>query len=408
MKIIPYKTTGLLGSIATALLLMAPVAHADLIGDTQTTLNLRNFYFNRDNEGAGTHESWSQAAHLYIRSGYTEGVVGVGLDLAGFGAARLDGKFDGTANLPNDNGNIKDLDGYGRGGATLKVRYSNSELKVGLLEPITPVIARDFSRVIPQTFEGAQFTNNDLEDVKFTAGYLWRTSARNSSNHEKIAFGNGTESDNLSYFGAEIKWDDNWSSSYWVSRLENIYDQNYISSDFKQSLGDNLELFSSAFIYDTHNSGTKQAGIIDNQTYGLKLGIGFSGHKVQALYQKVDGPTAFPTLGNVTPHPYTYQWVTNLGFVNKGEESIQARYDFDFAAIGIPGLKLMARYTRGTGIEGNPNYTKEWERDTDVGYTFQQGPLKDLSFLLRTASVRDTTGLSRQEYRFITSYPFNF
>jgi len=408
MKIIPNKATRIFSGITVALMLAAPAAHADFLGDAEGTLNLRNFYFNRDNEGVpnGTSESWSQAVHLYLRSGYTEGLVGFGLDVTGFGAARLDGKYDNTANLPSDNGNIKDLDGYGRGGATLKIRLANSKLKVGLLEPTNPVISRDFSRVLPQTFEGAQFTNTDVQDVKFTAGYLWRTSARNSSNHEKIAFNDGTESDNLSYFGAEVKWDENWSSSYWVSRLENIYDQNYISSDFKQSLGE-IQLFSSAFIYDTHHSGTKQGKEIDNQTYGLKVGAGLSGHKVQALYQKVDGSTGFPTLGNVTPHPYTFHWVTNLGFVEKGEEAIQLRYDYNFSALGIPGLTLMARYTRGSGIEGKA-YTTEWERDTDVGYTFLRGPLKDLSFLLRTASVRNPGGLSRQEYRFITSYPFNF
>jgi len=411
MKLIPNKATRIVSGITVALLLAAPAAHADFFGDAQATINLRNFYYNRDNEGDKTHESWSQAAHLYLRSGYTEGPVGFGIDITGLGAVRLDGKYDDTANLPSDKGNIKDLDGYGRGGATLKMRLSNSELKVGLLQPINPVISRDFSRVLPQTFEGAQFTNTDVQDVKFTAGYLWRTSARHSSNQEKIGLGGpgGSifESDNLSYFGVEVKWDDNWSSSYWVSRLENIYDQNYISSNFKQNLGDNIELFSSAFIYDTKNSGTKQAGDIDNQTYGLQLGLGFNGHKIQTTYQKVDGPTAFPTLGNATPHPYTFHWVTNLGFAEKNEESIQLRYDYDFSAIGIPGLTLMARYIRGSGIEDKA-YTTEWERDTDIGYTFQGGPLKDLSFLLRTVSVRNPAGLSRQEYRFITSYPFNF
>jgi len=418
MKLIPNNVTRLFSGITVALLLVAPAAHADFIGDANTTINLRNYYFNRDNEGApnGTNESWSQAALFYFKSGYTQGPVGFGLDVAGFGALRLDGKYDNTANLPSDNGNIKDLDGFGRGGATLKIRLADSELKVGLLEPINPVITRDFSRVLPQTFEGAQFTitDTDVEDVgevKLTAGYLWRTSARNSSNHEKIALGNGKESDNLSYFGAEVKeplpLGADWIASYWASRLENIYDQHYLSSDFKLNLGENLQLFSSFFIYDTQSSGTKQGGDIDNQTYGVKVGFGFSGHKVQTYYQKVGGPTAFPTLGNVTPHPFTYQWVTNLGFVEKNEESIQLRYDYDFSAIGIPGLNLMARYTRGSGIEGK-NYTTEWERDTDIGYTFQQGVLKDLSFLLRTASVRNPSGFSRQEYRFITTYPFNF
>jgi len=404
MKIIPRNPTSLFCSIAAALVLMAPVAQADLIGDAKTTLNLRNFYFNRDNEGADTNESWSQAAHLYVQSGYTEGEVGFGIDLAGFGAARLDGKFDRTNNLPHDGGNIKDLDSYGRGGGTLKVRYSNSELKVGLLEPITPVISRDFSRVIPQTFEGAMVTVDELEDVKFTAGHLWKTSPRHQSSQRKLKA--GAESDGLSFFGAEIKWDDNWSSSYWTARLTDVYDQHYVSSDFKQNLGEDIQLFSSVSAFDTKKSGNNKT-IIDNQAYQLKVGVGFNGHKMTASYQKMEGQHGFPFLGDSTPQPYLFHFVTNQAFADQGEESIQARYDFDFAAIGIPGLNLMARYIRGSGIEGK-TYTGEWERDTDVGYTFQQGPLKDLSFLLRTASVRNNAGLSRQEFRFITSYPFNF
>jgi len=378
-------------------------AQADLIGDTKTTLNLRNFYFNRDRDPGVDDESWSQAAHLYIQSGYTEGVVGFGIDLAGFGAARLDGKFDRTNNLPHDGGNIKDLDSYGRGGGTLKVRYSNSELKVGLLEPITPVISRDFSRVIPQTFEGAMVTVDELEGVKFTAGHLRKTSPRHQSSSRKLRA--AAESDGLSFFGAEVKWDDNWSSSYWTARLIDVYDQHYISSDFKQNLGTDIQLFSTISAFDTQESGDKKAGVIDNQAYQLKLGVSYIGHKVTASYQKMEGTNGFWLLGDSTPQPYLFSFVTNLAFTHPGEESIQLRYDYNFAAIGIPGLTFMSRYTRGSRSEFSS--AGEWERDTDIGYTLQQGPLKDLSFLLRTVSVR-TAGSGWEEYRFITSYPFNF
>jgi len=218
--------------IFTALALASPAAQAGFADDASTTITLRNFYFYRNylNPGAPLNEaeSWSQAGFFHFRSGYTEGSLGLGLDITGFGAARLMGNFDNSGNLPPSSTTEKLVDGYGRAGATLKLRVSNSELKVGLLEPQFPVVFRDNTRVLPQTFQGALLTIGEFDKVKLTAGQLWETSVRASSNGEKIYL-NGRSptqrSDNLSFVGADAKWTDDWSSSYWFARLDDIYDQ---------------------------------------------------------------------------------------------------------------------------------------------------------------------------------------
>ena len=79
----------------------------------------------------------------------------------------------------------------------------------------------------------------------------------------------------------------------------------------------------------------------------------------------------------------------NGNFSNAGERSWQVRYDYDFAASGIPGLLAMVRYGRGdsaTTKVGNDGH--EWERDTEIGYALQSGTLKNLSLRLNNATNR--------------------
>jgi hypothetical protein len=42
-------------------------------------------------------------------------------------------------------------------------------------------------------------------------------------------------------------------------------------------------------------------------------------------------------------------------FANADEKSWQARYDYNFAAIGLPGLTLMTRYVTGDNFGANGN-----------------------------------------------------
>ncbi|KKX63889.1 OprD family outer membrane porin, partial [Pseudomonas putida] len=48
---------------------------------------------------------------------------------------------------------------------------------------------------------------------------------------------------------------------------------------------------------------------------------------------------------------------------------------------------------------------KEWERDTDIGYVVQSGPLKNVGVKWRNATVRSTNfGSDLDENRLIVSY----
>ena len=105
-------------------------------------------------------------------------------------------------------------------------------------------------------------------------------------------------------------------------------------------------------------------------------------------------------------------WALNNGtyypFVRAEEDSWQLRYEFDFAAAGLPGLTLMARYIRGDDFSIGGADAKEWERDVDLGYVVQSGPLGGVGFRLRNVMYRGSRTTDIDENRFVITYTFKF
>jgi hypothetical protein len=92
-------------------------------------------------------------------------------------------------------------------------------------------------------------------------------------------------------------------------------------------------------------------------------------------------------------------------FANIDEHSWQTRYDYNFAALGVPGLSFMTRYISGDNVQRSaPGEGKEWERNTDIAYVVQDGTLKGLGVKWRNASVRSNFGNDLDENRLIVSY----
>ncbi len=131
-----------------------------------------------------------------------------------------------------------------------------------------------------------------------------------------------------------------------------------------------------------------------------------SGHSFGLGYQKMSGDTGFAYVGGATD-PFLVNYVQINDFANEDEKSWQARYDFNFASIGIPGLTFMTRYITGDNFErANGTEGKQWERDMDIGYTFQEGALKNLNVKWRNATARNNynRGTNVDENRLIVSY----
>ena len=112
------------------------------VDGAKATLNLRNAYINRNftnsNADQGKAEEWTQNFILDAKSGFTQGVVGFGVDVLGTYSVKLDGGRGtaGTQLLPvHDDG--RPADDFGRLGVALKGKVSKLSL-IHISEPTRP------------------------------------------------------------------------------------------------------------------------------------------------------------------------------------------------------------------------------------------------------------------------------
>jgi len=393
-------------------------AVADFLKDSKASLELRNFYMSkdfRDNTAANQQskqEEWAQGFILRMESGYTEGPIGVGFDVLGMAGLKLDSnrKRSGTGLLPvSRGGNVPD--DYSEVGLTAKLRASKSELKIGTLMPKISVLDFNDTRLLPQTFRGGNLQMKEISGLKLDVGYLDKVNYRNSSNNEDMAMVTGNkrnirlkngaknEADHFLYAGATYQVTKELSASYYFGELDSLYRQHYVNLIHVLPLGPGS--LKSDFRWARARDGGD--AYVDNDALGFMTTYSVMGHKFGVGVQKMYGGTGFAQISGTNPYLVNYIQVNDFG--NEDERSWQLRYDYDFATLGVPGLTFMSRYVNGHDVElRNGSHGKEWERDMDIAYVLQSGPLKNLGFKWRNATMRSNFTRDVDENRLIVSY----
>lgn len=104
-------------ALGTAVLgsLLETANGAGFIEDSKATLDLRNFYYNSDTRDThkATVDEWGQAFVLNVKSGFTTGTIGLGLDVIGTYAVKLDSSGPGALFPRKRNGQA--VDDFSRG-----------------------------------------------------------------------------------------------------------------------------------------------------------------------------------------------------------------------------------------------------------------------------------------------------
>jgi len=380
--------------------------------DATATLGLRNFYINRNfvdpANAQGKAEEWTQSFILDARSGFTQGPVGFGVDVLGMSAVKLDGGKGtrGTHLLPvHDDG--RPADDFGRLAVAAKVKLSNTELKVGEWMPVLPILRADDGRSLPQTFQGAQLTANEIAGLTLYAGQFRGNSPRNDASLEDLSFA-GAESDRFNFAGGEYRFNQQRTLlGLWHAELQDVYNQQYLQLSHSQPLGD-WTLGANLGYFQGDEDGSALAGELDNKTYSGLFSAKFGGNTFYVGLQKVSGDSGWMRV-NGTSGGSLANDSFNASFDNAGERSWQLRHDYNFAALGIPGLTLMNRYISGDNVHvGATDDGKEWGRESELAYVIQSGPLKNLSMKWRNASIRrDFSTNEFDENRLIFNYPLS-
>ncbi|AZP72443.1 OprD family porin [Pseudomonas poae] len=402
--------------VLTCLALTAGSSHAEgFLDDSKASLNLRNFYLNRNfvngNYPQAKAEEWTQSFILDARSGYTEGLVGFWCGRAGalLGEAR---RWQGHRQhqLLPVHGDGRPADDFGRLGVALKAKLSNTELKAGEWAPALPVLRSDDGRSLTQTFRGAQITSKEITGLTLYGGQFRANSPRNDASMEDMFMGGRPDatSDRFNFGGAEYQFNDKKTQvGAWYSVLADIYQQRYFNLIHSQPvggwvLGANLGYFSG------EENGSARAGALDNRALSAMLSARTGAHTFYVGLQRLSGDNGWMRV-NGTAGTSLANDSYNSSYDAAKERSWQLRYDYDFAAQGVPGLTLMTRYIRGSNAHvGAVTDGEEWGRESELAYVIQSGPAKNLNVRWRNSTLRrDFSTNEFDENRLIISYPLS-
>ena len=435
------KQASLALAVTAGILSSSPPAIAGgFIEDSKASLHLRNFHIDQDirHQDAPGIKEWGQGFFLKYQSGFTQGPVGFGVDVLGLYGLRLDGGGRaGKDDLSRSPGSVFPLDGdgnakhgFGRLEPTAKMRLSKTTAHVGNLMPKLPVLTYGDSRLLPQTFRGAQIASHEIDDLSLIAGRLTRVAERNSSDHQgmSIAGANAPQTGRFSheflYAGADYKAGKNLLLQYYYGNLKNFYQQHFFGlvHDWHLpagSLKTDLRYFRSTsdgrnasaagraegYLSSGYYGNGVTAGEVDNHLWSAMFTYSLKGHAFSAGYQQISGPSDFPHINE--DEGRTLHLITNAQiarFTSAGERTWVTGYSYDFKQLGVPGLKFSTAYYSAHNIHAQGPDHREWERDIRLDYIVPDGPLKGVGLTWRNGVQRGNDSKDRDENRLIVSY----
>lgn len=410
--------------------LLSSYVQAEFFKDSSSSLKLQNYYMDSDYRDEKTalrpqqskKEEWAQGATFKFNSGFTEGEVGVGVDVIAMLGVKLysDPETSGTGLLAVSSANIagkpsyehdaKDI--YSKVGAAAKIKYEKNILKYGALIPEgVPVLLPNDARLFSQIFRGWDFQSTEIENLKLKAGWIDRVKQRNSVTFDDLTidttrYKQNQTSDHFSYVGFDYQFNPNLIGTYYFSQLKDSYNQHYLGLKATQKLGAG-KFTTDLRYFNSSDSGEALAGKINNQMYTFSLNYKLNSHYFNAGYQKIDGDQALPYLNGAGPYTPTLSMVSYFTLAN--ESTWWVKYSYDFSSLGLSGLSFSNKYLRGenTKVSNSTKEQKEWEWDKELAYTVQSGRLKNLSLRLRHATFRSTLDRGIDQTRVILAYTFH-
>ncbi|RWU17132.1 outer membrane porin, OprD family [Pseudomonas alkylphenolica] len=396
-----FRLTGL-GILAA---LLSQSAFADFIKDSSVTLTARNFYLDRDYKGETPYAAareWAQGFIVKANSGFTDGPVGFGLDMTGLLGLKLDSSPDrtGTQLLAYNPVTREARDEYSELGLALKGKVSKTRVSLGTQFPALPVINASPARLLPQSFRGAYLISDDIDRLTVHAGRMDRVNLRDSTDYQPMAvaspngrFRPGATSERFDFYGGDYRWTDSLTVRLIHAELQDIYRQDFFGVLHTLPFGAG-KVRSDIRVFNSREDGQAKAGNVDNLNIGGMFSYLWGGHSVGIGYMRQSGDTAFPYIAGGEPVVLS-DGTMSADFVNPRERTWALRYDYDFAASGIPGLTGMVRYLHGDNIDlpalGGSNLS-ESSKDLELAYVIQSGPAKGLAFRVREAFYRNQQG----------------
>ena len=399
------------------------------VEDSHLNIAARNAYISRDYKDGGKDKAeWGQGFIGKFESGFTQGTVGVGVDVIGQYAIRLDGgkgrSGAGGINFFKQGDSGAAPHDLAKGGAAVKARISSTVLKYGDQMPAVPVLQYDNSRLLSETYTGTSIVSKEIKGLELQGGYFTKEAQKGAE---------GTDSGNLkniAYLGGSYKFTESLSAALYASDMEDVLKKQYVNVNYVLALPQEQSL-----TFDFNGYKTKldksfaqltqgDADARDNKIWSLGATWAFGPHSLTLAHQRSSGDTGYMyggyrnnTRGSGIGDGGNTILLANSywsDFNAKDERSWQVGYGIDFTTFGVPGLSYNIAYVRGTNIDDGSNRGDGTEREifNQFKYVVQSGPAKDLSLRARASWLRVSTNANNynvggNEIRLFADYPIN-
>ncbi|MDZ4300027.1 MAG: OprD family outer membrane porin, partial [Pseudomonas sp.] len=366
------------------------------VEDSHLNIAARNAYISRDYKDGGKDKAeWGQGFIGKFESGFTQGTVGVGVDVIGQYAIRLDGgkgrSGAGGINFFKQGDSGAAPHDLAKGGAAVKARISNTVLKYGDQMPAVPVLQYDNSRLLSETYTGTSIVSQEIKGLELQGGYFTKEAQKGAEGPER---GNLK---NVAYLGGRYKFAESLSAALYASDMEDVLKKQYVNVNYVLGLPQEQSL-----TFDFNGYKTKldksfaqltqgDADARDNKIWSLGATWAFGPHSLTLAHQRSSGDTGYMYGGyrNNTKGSGIGDGGNTILLANsywsdfnaKDERSWQVGYGIDFSTFGVPGMTYNIAYVRGTNIDDGSNRGDGTEREifNQFKYVVQSGPAKDLS-----------------------------
>lgn len=385
---------------------------ADALGpDSEVTLHLRTYYFDRLNPGDVTNAAWALGGWAGYRSGWIGDVLRFGV--VGYTSQRLWGPADkgGSDLLANPQEPYSVI-----GESWVSLKLADQLLTGGRFLVNQPEINATDNRMTPITYSGGNVAGK-LSGVDYQLAYLNATKPKTSErfiNFVEAAGINSTASEPLwlaALAGApspELNWR---ASSYYVP---NVLNSNYADVSWRTPLPADyrLQLGAQAMYQRGVGQQLLTGSSFSTWSGGLKADLSRGGATATLAYQQTGSGWAYQT-------PYSgwagYTYMIVKSFNQAGQKAGLLGGTYDFAAQGLPGLALNAAIVYGWDAinastrAAQPNWT-EYDMTLDYRFSDKRWPewTRPIWLRARAAYVDMRSAGDIQDYRLIVNYEWTF
>lgn len=419
---VKWSSIALAVAMGNAMISSQAVAGEGFVEGASATLSNRTVYFNRDFRNAASGEQ-SKAEEtgtgflLNFESGFTEGPIGLGADVVASAGFKVDsGKGRAGTGLLEMGNNDRANSEYSEIRGAVKANIlGDTTLRYGVHFPENPVVAYEDARLLPQHYQGYSVTNSSIDGLFVEAGRMNKRGEMDDSSESSKVSAVVADANKVTYLGGTYAFAENLSASLYTSKMDKGWKRHFLGATHTADLGNGLSLTSDLAHYHTSDD-SPSGNSFQNKASSLAFTLGAGHHAVTAAYQRMSGDAGFDDAGFDYDDRAIFlaNSVQIMDFNAKDERSWQARYDYDFEGLGIPGLSFMTRYVRGSNIDNGAFVSdgKRWERNSELRYTVQAGALEGLNLRWRNATLRQNdAGLAGStdidENRLIVSYTWN-